>query len=48
MHSRYSGWPLLARQQEYARLKMDWTKKNPYDEKAYDAFIDRITRELGI
>lgn len=48
MLCRYRGWTFQEREREYIRLKSEWLAKNPYDEKAYDAFIDRITRELGI
>lgn len=48
MHRKYKGWTLLQRRQEYARLKIFWCINRNYDEKAYDAFIARITRRLGV
>ena len=48
MDRKYKGWTLQQRQAEYARLKQEWTEANGYNERAYDAFINRITKDLGI
>jgi hypothetical protein len=48
MDRKYKGWSTQERQREYARLKQEWTESHGYNEKAYNAFIDRITKALGI
>lgn len=48
MDRKYKGWTIQERQREYSRLKQEWTQSHAFNEKAYDAFIARITKELGI
>lgn len=48
MSPKYIGWNKQERQREYVRLKLEWSQENAFDEQAYDAFIDRIVKELGI
>lgn len=48
MGRKYKGWTMKDRLAEYARLKQEWVQANAYNEKAYDAFICRITKDLGI
>jgi hypothetical protein len=48
MNRKYRGWTLQERQREYARLKSEWTNQNGHNEKAYDDFVDRLARELGV
>lgn len=49
MLSKYRGLSELKKWQEYGRLKAEWCAKYGYgDAKAYDAFIDKIVKELGL
>lgn len=48
MDKKYQGWTELQRLQEYARLKREWEERNGYDEKAYNAYISKILKELGL
>lgn len=48
MDRKYKCWTLQEREREYSRLKQEWAQTNVYNEKAYDAFIARITKDLGI
>lgn len=48
MAPKYVGWTKQDRQREYAKLKQEWQEENGHDEKAYDAFIDRVAKELGL
>lgn len=48
MLPKYARMTEQQRQLEYARLKQEFWERNGYDEEAYDAFIDRISCELGI
>lgn len=48
MAPKYRGMTEQQRWQEYARLKREWERKNGWDEAAYDAFIDKIIKELGL
>lgn len=48
MDRKYKGWSIQEREREYARLRNEWVQTHEFNEKAYDAFIDRIARELGI
>lgn len=48
MDRKYKGWSMQEREREYARLKTEWTQTNAYDEKSYNAFVERIARELGV
>lgn len=48
MLRKYARMTEQQRQREYARLKREFWQRTGYDEEAYDAFIDRISRELGI
>ena len=49
MLQKYKNLTELQRWQEYGRLKREYYEKYGYtDAKTYDAFIKRITDELGI
>lgn len=48
MNKNYQGWTELQRWQEYARLKREWEEKNVYDEKAYNEYISKILKDLGL
>lgn len=48
MDRKYKGWSMQDRDREYARLKQEWLQTNRFNEKAYDQFIARITKQLGI
>lgn len=48
MSPKYIGWTKQERQREYAKLKQEWEDKNLADEKAYDAFVSQIVKELGL
>lgn len=48
MDRKYKGWSIQEREREYERLKQEWNLTHAFNQKAYDAFIARITRQLGI
>lgn len=48
MDRKYKGWSIQEREREYERLKQEWNLTRTFNQKAYDAFIDRIVRQLGI
>lgn len=49
MLAKYKSFTDQQRWIEYGRLKAAWVEQNGYSSEAkYDAFITRITRELGI
>lgn len=49
MLTKYKGYTDLQIWQEYGRLKAEWIKANGWDNhEAYDAFIKRIVKDLGI
>lgn len=48
MDRKYKGWTLKERESEYSRLKQEWNESHAFNERAYDTFIARITKALGI
>lgn len=49
MLSKYKGWSEQALWNEYSRLKVEWIKVNGWTKnEAYDAFIKKIVKDLGV